>query len=180
MDGVENRNIIEFAESFAASKHEGQMRKNGEIFLVHPLTVGSYIKKYKKNDWFDELIAAAYLHDVLEDTDTTYVELANNFGYLIAGIVLELTTDEDMKAEIGKERYQAIRLKNMTSWALTIKLCDRLHNTEDLEIVNPEFRERYTIQTQNILTFLEENRELTKTQIKIIKDIRKNLGKLDI
>jgi len=180
MDYANNIDVIELAEKFAARKHKGQMRKNGEVFLVHPLTVGLYIKKYKKNDWFDELIAAAYLHDVLEDTDTTYVELVKEFGYLIAGIVLELTTDNDMLNEIGKERYQAIRFKNMTSWALTIKLCDRLHNTEDLAYSDIEFRERYSSQTKNILDFLEKNRELTKTQTTIIKDIRKNLESLNI
>jgi Guanosine polyphosphate pyrophosphohydrolases/synthetases len=180
MDDTNYIDVVELAEKFAAKKHEGQMRKNGEVFLVHPLMVGSYIKKYKKNDWFNELVAAAYLHDVLEDTDTTYVELVKEFGYLIAGIVLELTTDKDMLKEIGKERYQAIRFKNMTSWALTIKLCDRLHNTEDLNDADNEFRERYANQTRNILDFLEENRELTKTQIIIIKDIRKNLEDLNI
>ena len=170
--------IVEKALEYATKKHEGQKRITGKDYIVHPIAVGEYIKKYKSHDCFDELVAVCYLHDILEETNTTYVELANVFGYLIAGIVMELTTDEDLVSELGKEKYLSYRFKNMTSWALSIKLCDRLHNTSDLELLNPDFRERYVNETDYILNFLEEHRELSNTQITIISEIRKNIDKV--
>lgn len=170
--------IVEEALAFATEKHKGQKRRTGKDFIVHPLAVGEYIKKYKSHDCFDELIAVCYLHDVLEETDTTYVELVNAFGYLIAGIVMELTTDSDLNRELGKEKYLSYRFKNMTSWALSIKLCDRLHNTSDLELLDLDFRERYVNETNYILDFLEGHRDLTNTQKTIIAAIRENIDKI--
>jgi len=167
--------IADRALAFATAKHQGKKRRNGEEFIVHPIAVGEHIKRYKSDECFDELIAAGYLHDILEETDVTYVELVNTFGYLIAGMVLELTTDEDMKTDLGKEKYLSYRFKNMTSWALSIKLCDRLHNTSDLTILDDDFKDRYIEETENILDFLEKNRELTNTQMAIISEIRKNI-----
>ena len=103
----------------------------------------------------------AYLHDTLEDTKATYYDLLKYFGPQVAGIVLELTTDEDMRKEIGKEKYLSIKMKNMTSWALVIKLCDRLDNVSDLCNGSEEFRERYVAETLGILNYLVDNRKLS-------------------
>jgi (p)ppGpp synthase/HD superfamily hydrolase len=113
----------------------------------------------------------AYLHDTLEDTKATYYDLLKYFGPQVAGIVLELTSEEDIKKELGKERYLSIRMKDMTSWALSIKLCDRLDNISDLEYGGEEFKERYVAETLGILNYLIDRRKMSHSQLLIIKKI---------
>lgn len=163
--------ITEKAKQYATRKHQGQKRKTGEDYIVHPINVASLLEQFKKSHNIDSLMAAAYLHDTLEDTDTTYYELVREFGYEIAGIVMELTTNEDMKRAIGKERYMAYKLKHMTSWALAIKLCDRLHNVSDLSLQDEEFRQRYSNETLFVINYVIHNRELSNTHREIIKSI---------
>lgn len=165
--------ITDKALEFAKEKHKGQMRK-GKIekeYINHPINVAKLVKKYKNSHNIDTLVAAAYLHDTLEDTDTTYYELVETFGVEVASLVSELTTNKDMKKAIGKEKYLAYKLKSMTSWALVIKLCDRLDNISDLFSVDDEFRNRYINETMFILEYVMDNRKLSQTHINIMKDI---------
>jgi len=162
---------VEEALKFATRMHEGQYRTNGEPYISHPIRVAHNVEKYKNSKDLNILKMAAYLHDTIEDTNATYEDLATLFGSTVASIVLELTTDKDMKAEIGKTRYLEIKMKNMSSWALVIKLCDRLDNISDLSICSEEFRKRYTEETIAIIEYVLQNRNLSKTHIHIIKDI---------
>lgn len=159
------------ALSFAIIKHQNQLRKNGEKYIMHPISVVANVKKYKKSHNIYNLIAAAYLHDTLEDTDTTYYELVTYFGYNVASLVLELTNDKDIKNELGKTKYLCFKLKNMTSWALTIKLCDRLDNVKDLNQIDSFFKERYIKETNIVINYLIDNRKLSHTQLNIINEI---------
>ena len=163
------------AREFATIAHKGQHRIGGEDYIVHPTRVAQLVKKYKSSSELDMLVSAAYLHDTLEDTNVNYYDLVKEFGPGIASIVLELTTDEDMKKELGKKRYLQIKLKNMSSWALVIKLCDRLDNVSDMYTCSKEFIEKYKEETNEILNFIEKNRELSDTHKKIINDIRLKL-----
>lgn len=165
-------NIKEKAKKFAIKKHKNQKRKNGEDYINHPINVAGLVKIYKKSHNLDNLISAAYLHDILEDTNTSYYELVKCFGYNIANLVLELTTNEDMKNDIGKAKYLAYKLKAMTNWALTIKLCDRLHNISDLYKINNNFKNKYINETKYIINYLTNNRNLNNTQKNIIKKIK--------
>lgn len=173
-----NNDIINKALEFATKKHKGQMRKGAEKkeYITHPINVANLVKKYKASHHIDSLIAAAYLHDTLEDTNTTYYELVENFGIEVASLVSELTTNRDMKKEIGKEKYLAYKLKEMTNWALVIKLCDRLDNVSGLYDVDSEFRTRYINETIFILNYVVNNRNLTQTHLNIIKDINSIVG----
>ncbi len=162
---------VEEALKFATRMHEGQYRSNGEPYINHPIRVAQKVEKYKVSKDLDILKMAAYLHDTLEDTSATYEDLAAVFGSAVASIVLELTTDKDMKTEMGKTKYLEIKMKNMSSWALVIKLCDRLDNISDLSICSEEFRRRYTDETIAIIEYVLQNRNLSKTHMNIIKDI---------
>ena len=168
-------NISSKAYEFAVLKHANQKRKNGEDYIVHPVGVVELLMQYKKSHNIDNLIAVAYLHDTLEDTETTYYELVESFGYEIASMVLELTTNEDMKNAIGKDKYLAYKLKHMTSWALAIKLCDRLHNISDIEFQDEDFRNKYSNETLFIIDYIIHNRELSNTHKVIIKTIIQTL-----
>ena len=159
---------IEKALEFAKEAHLNQIRADGTPYINHPIKVAENVKKYVKSKEIDNLIICALLHDTLEDTNTTYYDIANNFGYLVASIVLELTNDKEIKNLLGKTRYLQIKMKNMTNWALNIKLCDRLNNVMDLENATTTFQEKYTIETIDIISYLLENRKLTQTQKDII------------
>lgn len=165
-----------YALEFATRMHDGEFRKNGTPYISHPIKVAEYVSKFKNSSEKDILVAAAYLHDVLENTNATYYDIVYLFGAQVASIVLELTTDEDLKKEIGKERYLEIKMKNMSSWALVIKLCDRLDNVSDLKISNEEFRNRYSKETIEIIDYLIKNRYLSKTHLNIISEILKSLS----
>lgn len=167
------------ALEFATRMHEGQLRKDGKPYIEHPKNVANYVKFYKKGaDDLDILMAAAYLHDTLEDTNLSYYDIVEFFGPSVAGIVLELTTDEELKKEVGKTKYLEIKCKNMSSWALVIKLCDRLDNISDLASCDFEFRERYSNETFDIIIYLLNNRVLNKIHLIIIKEILRRLDSL--
>ena len=170
--------IAQKAKEFATLKHQGQKRKNGDPYISHPIMVAKLLNDYKVSHNIEMLTAAAYLHDTLEDTDATHYELVDNFGCEIASMVMELTTNEDMKKAIGKEKYLAYKLKHMTKWALVIKLCDRLANVSDLQDANQEFRERYIKETNYIIEYISENRELTQTHKNIIAEINNTIAKI--
>ena len=106
----------DLALEFATEMHKGQCRKDGSPFINHPLRVANNVATYKQSNRILMLMQCAYLHDTLEDTKATYYDLLKYFGPQVAGIVLELTSEEDMKKDLGKERYLSIRMKDMTSW----------------------------------------------------------------
>jgi len=173
--------IADFAKMYAEEKHKGQYRKdNITEYVEHPIAVAELVRKYKKSHNIERLVAVAYLHDVLEDTDTTYPEIVDNFGYDVASLVMEVTSIKEMKDAIGKEKYLSYKLKNMTEWALVIKLCDRLHNIKDSIGLPHDRRLSYINETKYIIKYIEENRKLTKTHIKIIEDIMKEINEKDV
>jgi len=154
---------------FATEKHKGQERRStGLPYVTHPIIVSHLLEKYKSYKNKDILKAAALLHDTLEDTNTSFQEISTTFSPMIAGIVLELTSDKNEIKKIGKNEYLKIKLTGMSNYSLIIKLCDRLSNIID----NPS--KKYVIDTIELLKYLEEKRKLSKTQLKIIKEIFQN------
>jgi (p)ppGpp synthase/HD superfamily hydrolase len=173
------KTIVDLAEEFATNKHKGQRRKNVQDYISHPISVAQTLMHYKKSHNIDNLMAAAMLHDVIEDTDTSYYELVEKFGHQIASLVMEVTTNKDMKNAIGKEKYLAYKLKHMTSWGLVIKLCDRLDNISDLNQMNHSFRTKYVNETSYIINYIYRNRELSETHLNIIQAILLQIKQMD-
>lgn len=171
----DNNNIsdeLKKAIEYATKMHEGQTRLTGEAYIKHPLHVIQNVLKYKKSKNIETLLISACLHDTLEDTEATYYDIVQNFGPQVASLVLELTTDEDIKNILGKQQYLSIKMKNMSSWALVIKLCDRLDNTNDLlNCQDDSFKNRYINETIGIIDYLLKNAKLSKTHITIIEQI---------
>lgn len=169
--------MIQKAIEFATEKHKGQMRKfEKKEYIEHPKKVAQIIKENKESKKLNELIAAAILHDTLEDTKTTESELKKYFGKLIASLVKELTTNEEEKKEMGKKEYLLEKMANMSSWGLVIKLADRLDNVSDLSSSPKEFQKKYIEETKFILKQLEEKRKLSETHKKIIEKIKEKLN----
>ncbi len=147
-----NEKLLEKAYYFAKKKHEGQIRKSGEPFFIHPTEV-AFILAQRKMD--TETIAAGLLHDVLEDTDTTYEELKREFGEEIAFLVEGVTKLHKYHFK-SKEEHKAESFRKMLlSMAkdirvLIIKLADRLHNMRTLEYMKREKQKEIAYETLNI------------------------------
>jgi len=163
------KDLVLKAIIFATEKHKGQERKStGLPYITHPIIVSHLLEKFKSSKNKDILKTAALLHDTLEDTNTSFQEISTNFSPMIAGIVLELTSDENEIKKIGKNEYLKIKLSGMSNYALVIKLCDRLSNIID----NPS--KKYVIDTIELINYVKEFRKFTKSQLVISKEIFKN------
>ena len=171
---------LNMVKQFAADKHAGQTRSGGEPYIGHPVRVANTIEKYKQSHNLDALIAAAYLHDTVEDTDTTHEDLEKLFGGLVASLVKELTSDKEKIKAQGKSQYLANKMAHeMTSWALVIKLADRLDNVQDIATAkDAKWRARYKAETSHILDYIEKNRVLSGTHQKLVGMIRDKLKEI--
>ncbi len=167
------------AREFAEKKHKGQMRKDGTPYFTHLVRVADLVLKFKKCERIDEIAAAAYLHDCLEDTDTGISELREEFGEVVTLLVVELTTDKFRSKLDGKVNYLSSKFSNgraISNWALVIKLADRLDNVSDLVDRDEEFAGKMKSHSLILLDALEKNRELTSTHKKLVVAIREKLG----
>jgi hypothetical protein len=170
----------EEALQYATQAHAGQTRAGGDPYITHPMRVADHIKQYKKSHNLDALISAAYLHDTVEDTDTTHEALHDLFGGLVASLVKELTSDPEQIKKVGKAQYLAHKMAAMSSYALVIKLADRLDNVKDITTARtPQWRQKYKNETEHILNYIEKTRALSGTHQKLIGLIRDKLSELD-
>ena len=125
------------AIAFAAEKHRPQRRKDADAspYINHPIAVATVLAA--EGDVYDEatLIAAA-LHDTVEDTRTTFGELEEHFGAVVAGLVRELTDDKSLeKAE--RKRLQIKHARNASSRAKQLKIADKICNVRDITDTPP-------------------------------------------
>lgn len=177
-----NANIdLQKVLEFATEKHKGQFRDNGDPYIVHPIRVAKIVDQYKgqtsKNR--EILLAAALLHDTLEDTYTSYKELSENFGKIVASMVVELTTAPYVPKMIGKAKYLSEKMIDMTSYSLIIKLADRLDNLSDLANSTEAKKIKTINDTKYILEQLTSKRELTTAQTNLVNAIKNQINVLE-
>lgn len=166
--------LLEKAIVFATEKHKGQTRNgDGRPYVLHPISVLITLGKIKKSNNFLLIAIACVLHDIVEDCGVTLDEIANSFGHQVASLVGELTSDKERIKEVGKAKYLANKMLYMSSYALRIKLADRLDNVQD---INPEIHQNKIDETNHILNELKK-RKLTPTHKKLIKLIDKSINK---
>lgn len=167
--------LLEKAIRFAVKKHKGQRRKgDGRPYIMHPISVMTRIQAIKKSSNIRLLGAAAILHDVVEDCGVSLKKIAKKFGYHVAALVDELTLDKSQYEAIGKTKYLCNEMHRMSSYALAIKLCDRLDNVLDMQDMPKAFQDRYKTETLEILQSISK-RKLTKTHKELIKQIEEAL-----
>lgn len=119
--------IVKKAKEFALKAHKGQLRKFSTLpYFVHPENVAKNVLSCGGSD---EMAAAAYLHDTIEDCNISYSELESEFGKEVADLVAELSNDREELKRIGKREYLLKKLNTISSKALTIKLCDFYDNS---------------------------------------------------
>ena len=132
--------LIRRAYDFAAAAHSGQKRLSGEPYIVHPISVACIVVELGMDS---ESIAAALLHDVVEDTDTTLAQIQKEFGPSIAELIDGLTKISKI-AYSDREEEQAENIRKMLIAmaddirVIIIKLADRLHNMRTLEFQPPQ------------------------------------------
>ena len=128
--------LILKAAHFSAQKHSTQRRKdeNASPYINHPISVALAIAQIGDVD-DPEILAAALLHDTLEDTETTPEELEDEFGKKVCEYVLDVTDDKTLPKDERKRR-QIEHAKKISNGAALIKLGDKISNVTDV-INNP-------------------------------------------
>ncbi len=144
--------ILNKAYAYASKKHEFAKRKSGLPYIIHPMAV-AYIVACHRLDI--ESIAAAFLHDVVEDTDTPLSEIEEEFGREIARLVDGLTKVSAIESVSKEEKESANFRKLLVSIAndprvLIIKLADRLDNMRTLDVMREQKQKRIAKETLEI------------------------------
>jgi guanosine-3',5'-bis(diphosphate) 3'-pyrophosphohydrolase len=147
-----DEDLLNRAYVYAMKAHGNQKRASGEAYFNHPLEVAAILTEMKLDS---ATIAAALLHDTVEDTEATHQEIDEKFGPDIAVLVDGLTKIAKLDL-VTKEAAQAENLRKLLLAmsrdvrVLLVKLADRLHNMRTLEHVKPEKRLRIAQETMEI------------------------------
>ena len=131
---------VDRAVAYADNKHRDQKRKDGSPYIIHPLAVAEIVAEIGLDT---DAIIGAILHDCIEDTDSTYDEIARQFGSTVASLVegvtkltrVQYSTLEEQQMENLRKMFMAMS-KDIR--VVLIKICDRLHNTRTMEYQTPE------------------------------------------
>jgi len=171
---IMGKELIEKAKDFATKCHKGQTRKfNGREYIQHPSAVAAEVEAHGGTS---EMIAAAWLHDVVEDCDVKIETIGKMFGEVVAKLVDELTNPKSVDSGDKKTEYMAHKTTVMSSDGLTIKLCDRKNNTSDFVHSDPQWAIKYANKTRIILNAIDDSgRPLNIQQKKLIDDINKSI-----
>jgi GTP pyrophosphokinase len=144
--------LIRKAFDIALDAHKDQRRKTGEPYIYHPIAVAKIVAK--EIGLGATSIACGLLHDVIEDSEYTYEDLAKIFGEKIAKIVQGLTKISIMNHQnisIQSENYRKLLLTLSEDFrVILIKIADRLHNMRTLESMRPDKQQKIASETEYI------------------------------
>ncbi|PJK08686.1 bifunctional GTP diphosphokinase/guanosine-3',5'-bis(diphosphate) 3'-diphosphatase [Lysobacteraceae bacterium NML95-0200] len=140
------------AWQMGAAAHEGQMRKSGEPYITHPVAVAGVLAEQRMDF---KALAAAILHDTIEDTELTAEDIAAEFGQTVADLVEGVTKLDKLKFRDRKEAAAESFRKMLLAMSrdlrvILIKLADRLHNMRTLGAQSAEARRRIARETLDI------------------------------
>lgn len=146
--------MVQRARALSEEAHAGQTRKGDQLpYATHPANVAQFLVEVGVTD--AEVLAAAYLHDTVEDTDVTLDQLREGFSERVAHLVDQLTLDpEEERTFDHKHASLARHAREMEDDAKLIKLADRLSNLNDLHGRPPAKRGRYARATITLLAAL--------------------------
>ena len=149
----ERLNKITEAYNFALEKHKNKKRKNGEDFIMHPLSVAKILCDINVDD---TTIIAALVHETISESNATLEELESSFGSDVRVIVDSLTKINRLKLSDDSESSSLYLRKILVGLSedarvLIIKLADRLHNMRTLSSLPPEKQKQKAMETMNVL-----------------------------
>jgi len=134
---MSNVSLLLRAAAFAAHKHRAQRRKDAAAtpYINHPLAVARALAE-EGGIQDPEVLAAALLHDTIEDTETCYEELRGQFGERIADVVAEVT-DTKFLGKRARKRLQLAKAGRASRAAQQVKIADKLCNLRDILALPP-------------------------------------------
>jgi (p)ppGpp synthase/HD superfamily hydrolase len=150
-------NIVDRAELFARAAHGaiGQIRKyTGEAYVTHPIRVMGLVKTVLKDP---DALAAALLHDVIEDTELTKEDILTEFGPGVAEMVVALSDPPKVEGGPNRKARKALdrdRLSKASASVQTIKVADMIDNTESIVAHDPKFAKIYLEEKRLLLDVL--------------------------
>ncbi len=144
--------LIGQAFNFAYELHKGQYRASGEPYIAHPVAVAGLLRDLGGSS---VMIAAGFLHDVVEDTDTTPEEIESRFGaevrQLVEGVTKLSKFNFSSKTERQAENFRRMFLAMAKDIrVIVVKLADRLHNMRTLQHLKPEKQRQIAQETREI------------------------------
>ncbi len=143
---------IRAAYAYAREHHGAQLRRDGTPYITHPLQVAQIVAEMRLDS---ESIIAALLHDCIEDTDSTYEDIAKRFGVTVADVVDGVTKLTRVKYSTMEEEQMENLRKMLFAMSrdirvILIKIADRLHNMRTMEYQTPAKQKKKAFETMEI------------------------------
>ncbi len=145
--------LVQKALIYAEKAHKGQKRSSGEPYITHPKAVAGILQEISADD---ETLAAALLHDTVEDTDVAMADIRKEFGATVARLVEGVTKVQKTERDLQPDERSSAAIRKIFQVmgsdirVIFIKLADRLHNMQTLGHLRKEKQQRIARETQEI------------------------------
>ena len=161
--------LILKAAEFATFAHKGQLRKwSGRPYIEHPRRVAGHVATL--NGATEEMVAAAFLHDVIEDCEIILATIEHNFGNEVAELVWWLT-NPDKPDGFTRARHKVLihrRLADAPKQAQRIKMCDRIDNLGEMSGADEGFKSIYAEESLDLVAAIGDSDPVLKAELELL------------